>query len=98
MEGTNSHVGAARLKGQGRSWSRAGAEAMCLVRCAIMTGRALVAPPARPWFTEREHAAKAASLPKSASQVPEASGKGEEYPHRSKPLSKNVTIPLSYRS
>ena len=98
MEGTNSHVGAARLKGQGRSWSRAGAEAVCLIRCAIMTGRALVAPPARPWFTEREIAAEAASLPKFASQVPEASGKGEEYPHRSKPLSKNVTIPLSYRS
>ena len=97
MEGTNAHVGAARLKGQGRSWSRAGAEAMCLIRCAIMTGRALVAPPARAWFTERELAAAAASLPTSASQVPEASGKGREYPHKSKPLSKNVTIPLSYR-
>jgi hypothetical protein len=98
MEGTNSHVGAARLKGQGRSWSRAGAEAMCLIRCAIMTGRALVAPPARAWLTERELAAQAASLPKHASQVPEASGNGREYPHRSKPLPKNVTISLSYRS
>ena len=98
MEGTNAHVGAARLKGQGRSWSRVGAEAMCLIRCAIMTGRPLIAPPAPSWFTERELAAEAASLPKSASQVPEASGKGKEYPHRSKPLSKNVTIPLSYRS
>ena len=98
MEGTNAHVGAARLKGQGRSWSRAGAEAMCLVRCAIMTGRALIAPPARSWFDERELAAASASLPRSASQVPESSGKGREYPHRSKPLSKNVTIPLAYRS
>ena len=98
MEGTNSHVGASRLKGQGRSWSRIGAEAMCLIRCAIMTGRALIAPPARSWFTERELEAVAASLPKSATQVPEASGKGWEPPHRSKPLSKNVTIPLSYRS
>ena len=62
-----------------------------------MTGRALVAPPARAWFTERELAAEAASLPKFASQVPETSGKGKEYPYRSKPLSKNVTIPLSYR-
>jgi hypothetical protein len=98
MEGTNAHVGASRLKGHGRSWSRIGAEAMCLVRCAIMTGRSLIAPPASSWFTERELAAEAASLPKSASQVPEASGEGKEYPHRSKPLSKNVTIPLSYRS
>ena len=98
MEGTNSHVGASRLKGQGRAWSRAGAEAMCLVRCAIMTGRPLVAPPAPSWFTGRELAAKEASLPRSASQVPESSGKGWEPPHRSKPLSKNVTISLAYRS
>ena len=98
MEGTNAHVGAARLKGQGRSWSRAGAEAMCLVRCAIMTGRSLVAPPAPSWFTERELEVPAASLPTSASQVPESSGKGREYPHQSQPLSKNVAIPLAYRS
>ncbi len=98
MEGTNSHVGASRLKGQGRSWSRAGAEAMCLVRCAIMTGRPLIAPPAPSWFTGRELAAEEASLPKSASRVPESSGKGWEPPHRPKPLSKNVTIPLAYRS
>jgi len=98
MEGTNAHVGAARLKGQGRSWSRAGAEAMCLIRCAVMTGRALVAPPVGQWFDERELAAAAASLPKSASRVPESSGKGWEPPHRPKPLSKNVTIPLSRRS
>ena len=88
MEGTNAHVGAARLKGRGRSWSRAGAEAMCLIRCAIMTGRALVAPPARTWFTERELAIASASLPKSASQVPEASGRGWEPPHRAQPLGK----------
>ena len=97
MEGTNAHVGAARLKGQGRSWSRAGAEAMCLIRCAIMTGRALVAPPARAWFTERELAAASASLPKCASQVPEAAGRGREYPHAARPLSKNVAIPLARR-
>ena len=98
MEGTNAHVGAARLKGQGRSWSRAGAEAMCLIRCAIITGRALVAPPVGQWFDERELAAGEASLPKSASQVPESSGKGWEPPHHPKPLSKNVTIPLARRS
>ena len=98
MEGTNAHVGAARLKGHGRSWSRAGAEAMCLIRCAIMTGRALVAPPARAWFTEQELAAEAASLPKYASQVPMTSGRGWEPPQLPKLLTKNVTIPLSYHS
>lgn len=98
MEGTNAHVGAARLKGCGRSWSRRGAEAMCLIRCAIMTGRTLVAPPARAWFTERELAAEAASLPRHASQVPMTSGKGWEPPQLPKLLTKNVAIPLSYRS
>ena len=97
MEGTNAHVGAARLKGQGRSWSRRGAEAMCLIRCAVMTGRPLVAPPARAWFTERELAAESASLPKCASQVPMTSGKGWEPPQLPKTLTKNVAIPLSCR-
>ena len=98
MEGTNAHVGAARLKGHGRSWSRVGAEAMCLIRCAIMTGRALVAPPARAWFTEREIAVAEAALPKYASQVPMTSGRGWEPPQLPKVLTKNVTIPLSCRS
>ncbi len=98
MEGTNAHVGASRLKGQGRSWSRHGAEAMCLIRCAIMTGRALVAPPCTQWFTERELAFKASSLPKSASMVPESSGAGWQPPYHLKPLPKNVNISLSYRS
>lgn len=43
MEGANAHVGAARMKGRGMSWSRKGAEAMCLVRCALAEGRPLVA-------------------------------------------------------
>lgn len=98
MEGTNAHVGAARLKGQGRSWSRAGVEAMCLIRCAIMTGRALVAPPARQWLTQRKLEAAEASLPRGASQVPAASGKGWESPHRPRPLPKNAAIALARRS
>lgn len=98
MEATNAHVGAARLKGQGRSWSRTGAEAMCLIRCALMTGRALVAPPAKAWFSERELTAKETSLLRSASQISLSSGKGWEYPCRSKTLGKGVMIPLSRRS
>lgn len=97
MEGTNAHIGASRLKGQGRSWSRRGAEAMCLIRCAIATGRALVAPPCTQWFTKRELAIKASLLPKSASEISKSSGTGWEYPYRSKPLSKSVNISLSYR-
>ena len=97
MEGTNAHVGAARLKGRGRSWSRAGAEAMCLIRCAIMTRRSLLAPPARAWFTERELAAAEAALPRSAAEVPATSGRGREEMRPCRPLTKNVTIPLSRR-
>ena len=98
IEATNAHVGAARLKGQGRSWSRVGAEAICLIRCAIMTGRRLVAPSARQWFTQKERTAVLALLSKSASQIGSSTGKGWEPPHQSRPLPKNVTIPLSYRS
>jgi hypothetical protein len=97
MEGTNAHVGAARLKGQGRSWSRRGAESMCLIRCALTTGRPLVAPPARVWFTAAEAAAAEASLPRSSSQVPQAEGAGWEPPHRAGALGKSVEISLSRR-
>ena len=98
MEGTNAHVGAARLKGQGRSWSRAGAEAMCLIRCALMTGRLLVAPPVRAWFSEKELDAAAAALPSSVTQIPMTSGRGREWMRPCAPLTKNVTISLARRS
>lgn len=97
MEGTNAHVGAARLKGQGRSWSRRGAESMCLIRCALATGRPLVAPPARAWFTAAEAAVAEASLPHSASHVPQAVGAGWEPPHQAGALGKSVEISLSRR-
>lgn len=82
MEGTNAHVGAARLKGRGRSWSRRGAEAMCLIRCALACGRPLVAPPKQAFFTERERGAAERALPRSTAWVPLASGRGYEPPHR----------------
>lgn len=97
MEGTNAHVGAARLKGQGRSWSRRGAESMCRIRCALATGRRLLAPPPRAWFTRAEVAALEAALPRSASQVPQAEGAGWEPPHRAGALGKSVEISLSRR-
>ena len=98
IEGTNAHVGAARIKGQGRSWSRAGAEAMCLIRCALMTGRDLIAPSVSSWFSEKEIAIKEARLPHSASQIPQTTGHGWEPPQKPKVLTKNVAIPLYYRS
>ena len=82
MEGTNAHVGAARLKGLGRSWSRRGAEAMCLIRCALACGRPLVAPPKGAFFTEREREAAERAPPRSTAWVPPASGSGYEPPHR----------------
>ena len=82
MEGTNAHVGAARLKGCGRSWSRAGAEAMCLVRCVLATGSTLVAPDKEVFFTQQEREAVARSRPRSAREVPVRSGKGYLPPHQ----------------
>lgn len=98
MEGTNAHIGAARLKGQGRSWSRRGAEAMCLIRCALATGRPLVAPIASPWFTERQADAAMSAMEKRGRRMPETSGRGWEPPHRAQPLGKSVMISLSQRS
>lgn len=81
MEGTNGHVAAARVKGQGRSWSRRGAEAMVLVRCALACGRPLVAPARGPFFTQAEGAARDRALARStASSVPESVGEGWEPP------------------
>lgn len=82
MEGTNAHVGAARLKGLGRSWSRRGAEAMCLIRCALACGRPLVAPPKQAFFTEREREAARRAASSPASWVPPSAGSGYEPPHR----------------
>lgn len=82
MEGTNAHVGAARMKGRGMSWSRKGAEAMCLVRCALAEGRSLIAPKFPVFFTEKETAAAARGLPRSAARVPESCGSGWMPPHQ----------------
>ena len=98
IEGTNAHIGAARLKGQGRSWSRRGAEAICLIRCALATGRPLVAPAASPWFTEKQANAAASVVEKRGRRMPETSGRGWEPPHRAQPLGKSVMISLSRRS
>lgn len=99
MEGTNGHVGAARLKGQGRSWSKRGAEAMRLIRCAIVVGRPLVAPPKDAFYTEREKKAETKRLSRfTANNVPEAAGSGWEPPRRSHPLPKLASISLAARS
>lgn len=87
MEGTNAHVGAARLKGQGRSWSRAGAEAMCLARCALATGAPLVAPDKGAFFTQRE---REAALRRGAGSTGEAqanAGRGYLPPHQARTFS-----------
>jgi hypothetical protein len=81
MEGTNAHVGAARLKGQGRSWSRAGAEAMCLVRCALATGRPLIAPRKDAVFSGKEQEAASSRGLRSAGESPAIAGSGYLPPH-----------------
>ena len=95
MEGTNAHVGAARLKGHGRSWSKAGACAMCLIRCALLTGRKLVAPQASSWFSERELKAKEDAMPQTATDIPSKVGHGQEMPIQSVKLPKGVEIALA---
>ncbi|MBQ9058049.1 MAG: UPF0236 family protein [Atopobiaceae bacterium] len=83
MEGTIAHVVAARTKGQGRSWSRAGAEAMVLIRCRIASGKPLVAPVRNPFFTEQQLQAKETYLSKLvSSSVPLYEGHGWDYPYQ----------------
>ena len=82
MEGTNAHVGAARMKGRGMSWSRKGAEAMCLVRCALAEGRPLVAPKFPALYSKKEEKAAEKFLAKSLSRGPESCGSGWAPPHQ----------------
>ena len=76
---------AARMKGRGMSWSREGAEAMCALRCAVCTGRALVAPAKGARLTERERAARVPDG-MSAAKVPSLDGSGWEGPRQTKRL------------
>ena len=96
MECTNAHIGAARLKGQGRAWSRRGAEAMCLIRCAIKTKRPLSPLPLKSWYTKNELKAKEIYIAKGAGSVPKTTGSGYMLPIHQ--LSKAVAISLTYRS
>ena len=82
MEGTNAYVGAARMKGRGMSWSRKGAEAMCLVRCALAEGRPLVAPKFPALYSKKEERAAEKFLAKSLSRGPESCGSGWAPPHQ----------------
>lgn len=82
MEGTNAHVGADRMKGRGMSWSRKGAEAMCLVRCAMAEGRPLVAPGYPAFYTKEEEKAAERFLAKRLSAGPESCGSGWMPPHQ----------------
>ena len=71
-----------RLLYTGRSWSRAGAEAMCLVRCALATGRALLAPDKGALFTQKEQQAAFADTVRSARGVQARVGRGYLPPHQ----------------
>lgn len=82
MEGTNAYVGAARMKGRGMPWSRKGAEAMRLVRCAIAEGRPLVVPKFPALCSKREERAAEKFLAKSLSRGPESCGSGWAPPHQ----------------
>ena len=98
MEATNYHFAAARTKNNATSWSRRGAEAVVLIRCALMTGRRLIKPNKGALFTEAEVAAKEAHAVTSASQVPLRVGKGYEVPHVGVVVPKVAAISVAYRS
>lgn len=80
-EATNSRI-ASRMKGRAMSWSRRGAEAMALIRCALMSGRALIAPEKKVFFTEKEIERMTRTGPKSAGEIPARTGEGYLPPHQ----------------
>ena len=71
---------------------------MCLIRCALTTGKDSICPSASSWFTKKELKKKEALLPKSAAEIPETSGRGWEFPQHPKVLTKNVAISLYRRN
>lgn len=97
MEGTVFHVGARRCKNNATSWSRAGAEAMCLVRAALLTGKELLRPDKGQLFTQGEKRAKEKHLEGiSAATVPEVAGHGYEVATHG--IGKAAAISLARRS
>lgn len=99
MEATNAYVWAKRMKSFGCAWSRRGAANMALVLCRVCADRPLVAPPKGALFTAAEKAREAASIAKRGAEAAArlTVGKGWEPPQLPKLLTKNVSIPLSYR-
>lgn len=85
MEGTNAHVYAARMKVWGGGWSRAGAQAMALIRARLASGKDLIAPkPDNVLFTDEQHRRRRrfaeAALRKPSWRAHESSGQGYEPP------------------
>ena len=100
MEATNAYVWAKRMKSFGCSWSRRGANNMALVLCRTCASRPLVAPPKDALFTAAERAREAASVARRGAEAAAqlTVGRGWKPPQLPKLLTKNVSIPLSYRS
>lgn len=97
MEGTNYHFAACRVKGNATSWSRRGATAMVLIKCALLTGRPLIAPSKDAFFTGKEIAAESSFRSRLAGSVAKSVGSGSEWPH-SHDMSKHCAISVSRRS
>lgn len=99
MEATNYHVGAARCKNNATSWSRRGAEAMCLIRAALQTGRSLISPDKGIFFSEKEKERKQTMLSRVASgSIPVVVGSGYEMPFSHVAIPKNVAISVARRT
>lgn len=99
MEATNYHVGAARCKNNATSWSRHGAEAICLIRAALQTGRLLVGPDKGALFSKKEVKRKQAILSQfTSSSIPVVVGSGYEMPFNHVSVPKNVSISVARRT
>jgi hypothetical protein len=99
MEATNYHIGAARCKNNATSWSRRGAEAMCLIRAAIQTGHSLIVPDKGVLLTTKEKKKKQEILSAfTSSAIPAVVGSGYEMPFSHVVTPKKATISVARRS
>lgn len=99
MEATNFHIGAARCKNNATSWSRRGAEAICLIRAALQTGRLLIGPDKGVLYSEKEKKRKQAILSRfTPSSIPVVVGSGYEMPLCHVSIPKSVSISVARRT
>lgn len=98
MEGTIYHFAARRVKNNATSWSRHGAEAVVLIRCALLCKKDLIKPDKQVLFNEKEQATKERYIAGNVGHVTSSVGSGYEMPNSNISIPKTVAISIARRT